>query len=134
MDSKDAIDNVKKIVKVTYDDTDAVDRTATGLTFPKMWDVSSDDNQIWTSTGTGIEAYTPYTTLASIEKIEFKEPVLQRIYDKIIKLVELVEKEGAEFSRDLEYVLRARDVFVKNNGYINRESFQKLNKMWKKYN
>lgn len=113
MDSKEAIDNVKKIVKVAYDDT-------------------MGDNQIWTSTGT--DAYVPYVTSASIEKIEFKEPSLQRIYDKIIKLTELVEETGEEFSKDLEYILRARDVFVRNNGYINRESFRKLNKLWKKYN
>ncbi|MBC8428335.1 hypothetical protein H8D04_00485 [bacterium] len=129
MDSKEAIDNVKKIVKVAYDDTGTPDST-----FPKMWDGTGTpgDNQIWTSTGT--DAYVPYVTSASIEKIEFKEPSLQRIYDKIIKLTELVEETGEEFSKDLEYILRARDVFVRNNGYINRESFRKLNKLWKKYN
>ncbi|MBC8421901.1 MAG: hypothetical protein H8E03_00615 [Pelagibacteraceae bacterium] len=114
MDSKDAIDNVKKIVKVAYDDT-------------------MGDNQIWTSTGTGIEAYTPYITTASIEIVKFKEPSLQRIYDKIIKVLELVETNTGHFSDDLEYVLWARDSFKRNDGYLSKDAFQQLNKLWKKY-
>ena len=118
MDSKEAIDNVKKIHKMAYDGTGTPD-----LTYSKTWD-GGGDNQIWTST-TGTET--------SIEKVEFKEPSLQRMYDKIIKLIELVEEGSEEFSKDLEYVLRARDVFLTSNGCINRESFQKLNILWKKY-
>ncbi len=68
-----------------------------------------------------------------IQNVEFEEPVLQKIYDKMMKLVKLIEEKSEEFSSDLEYVLRARDVFVKNRGYLNRESFQRLNELWKKY-
>lgn len=68
-----------------------------------------------------------------IQSVEFKEPVLQKIYDKIMKLARLVEEKREGFSEDLEYVLRAHDGFVKNRGYLNRESFQKLNELWKNY-
>ncbi len=80
-----------------------------------------------------VNANAGYGGTIVIQNVEFEEPVLQKIYDKMMKLVKLIEEKSEEFSSDLEYVLRARDVFVKGRGYLNRESFQKLNELWKKY-
>jgi len=101
--------------------------SGTNLSIPIEYDdtVISDTSVVWSSTGT--ESY------GTIKKVEFEEPSLQNIYDKIIKLLELVEDNTEQFSDDLEYVLRMRNRFVENRGYINVECMVKLNKLWKKY-